>query len=770
MPKNAVTEDDILAIIAAELSNSDNSNYNAGSIQGLEEALDLYLGNPLGNEVEGRSQVVSTDIADAIEWIMPQVMKSFTQNNEIVTFDPVRPEDEFQAELESQFVYEILMKQCDGFVILYQFVKDALMQKNGILKVYYAQKTHRKVTSYTSITDDQLQFLLNSEGVELLEQSSYADQKLTEFKQQELNMQAQQLQQQSMQLAQQGQMNLQQEAQMQQQLARIQQELEIPVMLHDVKIVTERVKGQIYVDNVAPEDFRVNDQHNSIILDGARFTAHNVRKTISEVIQEYELTLEEAMELPSEDADYQREYRFAAQGESSFSDEGNSIDKATQTVEVNECYMMIDTEGYGIARMMKIDVAGDETPTKILSMNEIDMMPWVSSTPFIMSHKWQGISITDRLQQIQIQKTTLWRNQFDNIYLQNNQRNLVVEGQVNLDDLLVSRPGGIIRAKRSDAVTPLPTPQIGQESFQMMEYLDKVRADRTGVDAEGTASPLNVGDRVGSEGVFRLLNAKEELVGLIIRVFAETGIKPLCVKIRDLTMKHMDAVQDFKYRGAWHKVNPAEWCDRYKCTVRVGTGTGNNQAKLQAVQYILGMQEKIIASPEQELLDQQKIYATLDKFAKLAGLNSASEYFLDPSSPAGEQRKQEVAQQRNMMQQQQQQQQQALMDVQNKLANAENAKAAAQQQNVQLKAQNDMVKNQLQMQKQEFDLSINTLKAELEQTKLIANAAKEQADIAYKYDDLSARTATEITRMEAESQRDDLEQEYAENKEVTDGQ
>ena len=204
-------------------------------------------------------------------------------------------------------------------------------------------------------------------------------------------------------------------------------------------------------------------------------------------------------------------------------------------------------------------------------------MPWVSTTAFLMSHKFQGISITDRLKQIQDQKTALWRNMFDNMYLQNNQRNVVIEGQVNMDDLLVSRPGGIIRAKRLDAITPLITPQLGVDAYNMMSYLDQVRAGRTGVDPDGQANPVNIGDRVGSQGVERLMNAKEELVGLIIRVIAETGIKPLCTKIRDLSIEHIDSVVDFRFRGQWHKINPSAWPERTQCTVRVGTGTGNHQ-------------------------------------------------------------------------------------------------------------------------------------------------------------------------------------------------
>jgi len=161
-----LSKEDILTIVSSELSLADSSTYNGVGNVSLEESLSYYLGLPNGTEVEGRSQVVSTDVADAIEWILPQIMKSFTQNNEIVVFDPVHEGDEKQAELDSQYVYEVLMKQNDGFIILHQFVKDALMQRNGILKVYYAKNNETKSSDHTgSLAAQQI----NSTDYKILE-------------------------------------------------------------------------------------------------------------------------------------------------------------------------------------------------------------------------------------------------------------------------------------------------------------------------------------------------------------------------------------------------------------------------------------------------------------------------------------------------------------------------------------------------------------------------------------------------------------------------
>lgn len=763
-----LTKDDIIAIVSSELSIANSGIYNGDT--SLEESLAYYVGEVPGPSIEGRSSVVSTDVADAIEWILPQVMKSFTQNNEVVIFDPVHEGDEKQAELESEYVYEVLMKQNDGFIILHQFVKDALMQNNGILKVYYANKTEVKSSNYTGITEEQLTQLLSAEGVELVERSEYIDQAKTEAKQQGIQQEVMQIQQKGQQLLQQQQQMppeqmMQMAGKAEQRLEQLEQEMQAPVLSYDVKVSVTRIRGKIYIDPVPPEEFRLSSNHNSINLDDARFTAHVVLKSVSDIMEEYGLSLEQTNELPEGASYYAREYRFAAQDESVFYDRVDSGDDSQRLIEVSECFLQMDIDETGISKLMKITVAGGDSPTDLLQVEEIEEMPWVSTTTFLMSHKFKGLSITDRLKEIQNQKTAIWRNILDNMYLQNNQRTVVVEGQVNLDDLLVSRPGGIVRAKRLDAIMPLQTPPLGPDAYNMMEYLDKVRAGRTGVDPDGGASPADIGDRVGSQGVERMMNAKEELVGLIIRVVAETGIKPLCVKIRDLSVRHIDAVVDFRFRGQWEKINPREWLDRTQCTVRVGTGTGNHQAQVAALQQVMMIQEKLMQAPGQYLVDYNQAYTALDDFCKFSGLNGATRYFIDPMSNEGQQRKQMIGKQSEEGKQKEEQIQMAMAKSQMDLAKAEQGKAQAQMLSAQSKAEVDTVKNQLQLQKQVSEGEIDLLKQQLDEAKAIADNMGKSAELELKEYDIETKVALELTRIEAQANTDENEN-FKENKEV----
>lgn len=682
----ALTDDQILNIIANELNNSVGGDQSdGGSIQANREAaLATYLGQLTGDEVEGRSKVVSTDVADAIEWIMPEIVKAFTQNNDVVTFDASSAKDERQAELESKYVYDILMKDNDGFIIIHQFIKDCLMQKNGFIKCFYENIKEKTTETYTGLSEQELQMVLADASIDLTSMT----------------------------------------------------ETQVEGQPKSFDVTIERVEdcSKTVVLSVPPEEMRVNRDHNSVDLKQARFTAHVSLKTAGDLVAEgHDPDFVDS--IPSSPISEEwREYRFEMQGEVVQPIGQTSCDPTQRLIEVSECFLDIDLDGSGKARRMKITVAGGDAPTVILGEpEEYRGNPFVSSTAILMSHKLFGLSIYDRLKEIQAQKTALWRNIFDNIYLQNNQRTIVLENQVNIDDLLVSRPGGIIRAKTHNAVQPYQTPPLSGDTYKMMDYLDKVRTGRAGVSPEGAVQDSQIGDRIGSEGLEKMMTQKEELVGLMIRVIAETGIKPLCYKIREQVVKHQDVVKDYKFRGDWVPVNPASWKKRSTTTVRVGTGSGDRKAQAGAISQILAMQEKMLANPSQTLVKEEQVFKAIDDFAKTSGLPGAAPYFLDPESKEGQANKQAVQKSQQEQQKKAEAKEQAELQFQQKIASVEEQKAQITGQNNQLKNQVDTQKNQLTLQKQSMDAENNMLKQQLAEAEALISSDEKDAELVFKY-------------------------------------
>lgn len=701
-----LSDEDILAIVSSELSSASGASENDAIQAGRQKALAAYLGDK-GSVVEGRSSVVSTDVADAIEWIMPEIMKAFTQNNEVVTFDPVGPDDRRQAQIESRYVYDILMKDNEGFIALHEFFKDALLQKNGFFKIWYENEPCVTVENYTGLNPLEFGMLQQDPELEVtgMTERTHSDEHGT-------------------------------------------------MQVYDVNVKRTRHTGKIRIKCIAPDDMRINRMHDSVCLKDARFIAHAMTMTKSDLIEAgFDKEIVNSLPTESEEFRESKNYRFSMQGENVAPYGGNSKDPSMYTYDVSECYMRMDLDGDGIAERVKITVAGFDNPTHILDIEEVEEWPFVSATAILMSHKLFGLSVYDRLKEIQEQKTAIWRNILDNMYLKNNQRTIAVEGMVNLDDLLISRPGGIIRAKRTDAVAPYVTPDLGSDVYRMVDYLDQVRAGRVGVSPEGSIADQSIGDAVGSEGVERLLNQKEELVGLMVRVFAETGIKPLMQMIRRLLMKHIDTTVDYEYHDEWVQVAPKNWFQRNRTTVRVGTGSGNRQQQASALMAVLGYQEKLLANPGQALVTEANVFTALDDLAKVSGMPGAGAYFLDPDSPAGKENKQRVD--ANMQQQQQKELQEAQMLAQTnaKIAEAEQGKAQAALANVKLTAENKHLQMQLDAIKNSSENEIKQLQQQLAEAQALSNANHKDKELEFRYYDSDQRAAIERERIAMQSQK-----------------
>ena len=549
-----------------------------------EKALEFYLGEAKGElsppETADRSKVVSTDVADVVEWILPSLLKTYMDTDEAVRFDPENQDDERGAEQESDYVNYVFHKKNEGFLTFYSWFKDALIQKVGIVKTYWDEEDEVTSESYEGLSEQDLVILLNDDEVEVTAHTA------NEFIDETGNV----------------------------------------ISMHDVEITRTRTKGIARVESVPPEEFLVNADHKSITVDNARFVAHKRIMTVAELVG-LGFDYDQVKDLPSYSSD-DDDYRDTVADEDN---ENASPDVSQKQIEVHECYILIDLEKSGVARRKKfLYVKGGE----FLENEDADCVPFSCITPFIMPHRWVGLSIYDKLKEIQKQKTAIWRNLLDNIYLQNNTRTAVRTGKVNLDDLLSNRPGGVVRTHKdlhpSEAMMPLTVQPIGPAGFQMLEKLDQIRNERGGGGPDVAGQQIAIGGDT-AHGLERIMSAKEELVGLVARVFGETGVKSMFLKLHALLMKHQDKEDTAQLRGEWVNVNPSEWRTRNGMTIQVGLGTGDRIKQQAALQNVLSNQKEIMASGGLgTLLDQNNIYQALIDHGKAGGLD-ASKYYMNPA-------------------------------------------------------------------------------------------------------------------------------------------
>jgi len=248
-----------------------------------------------------------------------------------------------------------------------------------------------------------------------------------------------------------------------------------------------------------------------------------------------------------------------------------------------------------------------------------------------MPHKFYGFSIADIVMDLQLIKSTLWRNILDNIYHLNNGRFECLDGRVNMDDLLTNRPAGVVRVKEMGAVRRLDAPDIGKSPYEMLNYIDTVRDSRTGITKFNQGLDANVLQQTTATAYVQQMQSSQARIELIARVFAETGISAMYKRIYELLQKHSDKSKVVMLRNKWVEVDPASWKKQCDFTVRVGLGNGNRDQNLVHLQSLVAIQEKIIAAGGMGLLVTPKnVFNTLKEIGMNMGLKNIEEYITDP--------------------------------------------------------------------------------------------------------------------------------------------
>jgi predicted GNAT family acetyltransferase len=631
-------------------------------------SLQYYNREPYGNEVEGRSSIVTGEVAEVVDGALPQLLRVFTQSDEMVRFEPKGAGDEEKAKQATEYVNWVLNHDNSGVILFHNWFKDALLQKNGIVKVYWDDQTDVTKEKYKNLNEEELTMLLADPEVEVVSQQM-------------------------------------EEVEMAQTVDQMTGMPLPPVFSYSVTLKRTKNNGKVIVENVPPEEFLISKKARTIA--DAPFVAHRKLTTRSELIaMGFNRAIVE--KLPSYSDLTFTEERVARYDRGEMPDEQSSLDKAMQDVEVYECYIKTDFDKDGIAELRKVTYAGSE----ILDNEEVDFVPFCSICPIPMPHKFFGHSLADRAIDLQLIKSTVTRQILDNLYLTNNARMGVVEGQVNLDDMLTVTAGGIVRIKNPNAIVPLSVPATASQSFPMLQYLDQVQSKRTGVNDVQQGLDPNILQNTTATAVAAMQSAAAGKVEMVARIFAETGVKDLFEKILQLLCKYQDKARVIRLRGKYVSIDPREWVNGFDISINVGLGTGNKQEQMAMVAMVLQKQEQILGTQgfNNPLVTLTQYRETLGRFIEAAGYKDSSEFFKEIPPEL----EQQIANP---------QPQQAPVDP---AVQAYMAQAQAQMQIDQAKAQQQMA---LDQQKAEADMQLQMAKAQAE---IQLKREKAQADLELK--------------------------------------
>lgn len=558
----------LLQVVAEERAKSVGFDHD----EELRSARDLALNYSKGEmpdlpSMDGRSSAVSTDVADAIETILPDLVEIFT-GEDVATFSPVGPEDEDAARQETDYVNHVVFEENDGFLLLMGFIKDALQSKIGVCKAWWEEYTE-PAEEFTGKTLEEAIAAKAQHGDALTDATQNPDGTV------------------------------------------------------DFKIQAQK-KGRVCTELVAPEDFTVS--RDTVKLGKTPYCAHRSRPRAYELL-ERGLPAEVVNRLPAYGVeDDETEIARDTAGES---DEVNASQGEFRQVEIVEHYLRVKG-GYW-------RVLTDATDSVLLEKEKVRAVRFYAITPYPVTHRFYGLSVADKLLEIQRIKTALLRMLLDSGYFALNQRMAVSEAESNehtLNDLLLNEPNRPVRMARAGAVSPLASGGLSFDAFGALEYMAVESEKRTGIvrNAQGL-NPDTLHDT--AKGAMALMASAARRTRFIARIFAETGIKDLFLGVHALLRENATAPAKARLRNKWVDVDFTKWGNRSDMTIEIGVGSGGQDQQLAALTQALEVMQGVVMQQgglNGPLVTADNVYALLKKyFEQGLKFKSADPFIMDPA-------------------------------------------------------------------------------------------------------------------------------------------
>jgi hypothetical protein len=598
-------DDAILSHLQAE--EEDAAGYVWGALSAERvRAMREYHREPYGNEEEGWSAIVTSEVQDAVEWILPDLLDVFVSTDKAVVFEPSRQSDVAGADQATDACNHVFYKQNNGFLVLYTAIKDALLVKSSAVMWRKETKRTKSVIPLTNATAEQLAMTLEQHEDAEIESANVVDQPMVDQAGQPIIDPMT------------GQPAMQQ--------------------LINARVSHIEERTTIRIEAFPPENLLVKRSWGSPLLDECPYVARTMEVSLSDLKEMgFDVTAEELTGSDEPAAADEESYRAERAGRNgdAFIDDGRGKDVDDDSLKTGILrieFVLLDVDGDGIAERRCIY----RLRNKILQNDECSHVQIATASPVLIQHRWDGLSLADLMSDLQRLNTELTRQMLNSAYLSNNPRKKVLTDAqgtplANIDDLLDSRPGGILRHSRPDAITDDITPFVGGQMLPLLEHVSQMGERRTGISKQSQGLDANaINDRTATAA--RLANtAGQKRIKLMARIFAEILLKPIFRgTLKLLTDGEMEKLA-FKLRDTFVEYDPNEWRDSYDMSINVGLGTGDRDMQSMFLQQISAAQAALSQSPFGPLLITPKtIYNAQAKLVENAGFKNIGDFFRDP--------------------------------------------------------------------------------------------------------------------------------------------
>jgi len=557
---------------------------------------EYYRGDPFGNEVEGNSKVVAMEVRDTVSAMLPSLMKVFFSSENVVEFVPRGPEDVKSAQQATDYVNYIFQNDNSGFLTAYAIFKDALVRKCGIAKFYWTDDEKVQIDDYTGLDEQTLQMVMQEPDAQVKIVVSYPDPDIDEMQMTTID-------------------------------PMTGQPVAMPApMLHDVQVKRVTKDGRITVMAVPPEELLLDRRARS--FDDATIIAHRQMATVADLLAMGYDQDEIDENISSSDLDSNEEYLARQPLSTTFGE--NASNPMMQRVLYIEAYSRVDYDGDGLPELRKVCCMGSgykvvrNLPASYIPFADFPCDPEPHTSPL------EAMSIFDITHDLQEIKSEILRNTLDSLAQSIHPRTAIVEGQVNIDDVLNNETGAIIRMRAPGMVQAMSTPFVGQAAFPMLEYMDQIREDRTGMSKAAMGLNADALQSSTKAAVAATVSASQSRIELTARILAE-GMKKLFKGILFLVVTHQDKARIVRMRNEFVTIDPSHWESNMDTNINIGLGNGDTNERLQGLMMIMAKQEQILQQlgTQNPLVTPQQFSNTLRKIVELSGFKDASSYFQD---------------------------------------------------------------------------------------------------------------------------------------------
>lgn len=589
--RRKLTDKDVVNLVHNEFENAMGAP--GGDVARERElALKYYMRAPFGNEEEGISKAVTSDVMEVIDGYMPPLMRLFSTQDNLLTFDGFSQADEAAANQESDYVSYNFFKKNPAFEILFFWCFDSLLQKNGYVKCYWDDAERITTERYRGLTDDELLQLMGDDELEPIEREERTE-RLTD--------------------PQTGQ--------------------QVDLTVHDVLFRRVTKRGYARVDNVPPDEFRISSDANRTDPGSARMVGHERYVTRDELLAmgfDRDKVAKLNSESPSIKSGEEQARKNRSDDQKITSSE--SIDWSQEKILLREAYIKIDMDGDGRAELKQVYTAGGE----MLSIEDADRQPFHCLPSSPIPHKHFGLSSSEKVMDSQLINSTLLRQILDNLYHTNNPGHIVWEQAMTdgtANALLTRKVGTMTTVSRpvNEAIGQDVVPFTAAASFPMMEYFDKKMRDRTGVASDSESLTPDSLKHIQQSVLMQVFDTAKAKIELVARIFAETGLKTLFLHMHELLQKHQNKEEVVKLRGQYVAVRPDEWRTRYDMTVNIGLGIGSREQNLLHLDAIWQKQREMVEGGGLNLtVTPDNLYNTARDIVRNGINKEPGLYFTDP--------------------------------------------------------------------------------------------------------------------------------------------